>query len=255
MILEKILEKKRAEVALLKKSLKPGGYAASECPPARDFRAALNSRGTSIIAEVKRKSPSKGLLRSNLDPVKLAGVYEQNGAAAISVLTDREFFGGDAGDLRAIRQAVQSPLLRKDFIIDPLQVLESRIIGADAVLLIARLLDGAELRDFVASVRVAGMAALVEVHDLADLEKAVEAGAGIIGINNRDLSTFRTDVRRTLDLLPFIPEGKTIVSESGIHSRAQIEQLGQAGVKAFLVGEALVKEADPASKMKELLGR
>lgn len=259
MILERILKIKRAEVSVLKKTQEfarePDKSALSGLPPARDFRGALKKSSCAVIAEVKRKSPSKGVLRDGLDPVKLAGAYEQNGAAAISVLTDRQFFGGSADDLRKIKKAVNIPVLRKDFIIDPCQIYESRMMGADAVLLIARVLDRAALKDYIATVRSLGMAALVEIHDRYDAEKAVTSGAEIIGINNRDLSNFVTDIRTTLDLLAYIPEGKTIVSESGINTRTDIVLLQHAGVDAFLIGEALVKAEDPAVRLRELLGR
>lgn len=254
MILEKILEIKRAEVSVLKKNQAFDRSALSGLSPARDFRGALN-KGCAVIAEVKRRSPSKGVLRDGLDPVKLAGVYEHNGAAAISVLTDRQFFGGSTDDLRKISNAAGIPVLRKDFIIDPLQIYESRMIGADAVLLIARVLEQSELKEYIEIARSLGLAALVEIHDRSDAEKAAASGAEIIGINNRDLSTFVTDIRTTLDLLVLIPEGKTIVSESGINTRTDIVLLQHAGVNAFLIGEALVKADDPGLRLREFLGR
>lgn len=258
MILEKILEIKRAEVSVLKKKQAIDESALSGLSPARDFRAALN-KSCAVIAEVKRRSPSKGVLRDGLDPVKLAGLYEHNGAAAISVLTDTQFFGGSADDLREISNAAGIPILRKDFIIDPFQIYESRMIGADAVLLIARVLEHNELKEYIEIARSLGLAALVEIHDRADAEKAAASGAEIIGINNRDLSTFVTDIRTTLDLLACIPEekmeGKTIVSESGINTRTDIVLLQHAGVNAFLIGEALVKAEDPGLRLRELLGR
>lgn len=254
MVLEKILAVKRAEVSELKKTQakRPD---LSGLPPARDFRGALQSADCAIIAEVKRKSPSKGMICEGLDPVELAGVYEKNGAAAISVLTDRDFFGGSGEDLRNVKRSVGVPILRKDFIIDTSQVYEARMIGADAVLLIARVLEQGALEDCIETARSLGMAALVEVHDIADAEKVAGCGAEIIGINNRDLSTFVTDIGTTLELLAFLPAEKIIVSESGIHSRADIELLQQAGVNAFLIGEALVKAEDPALKLREFLGR
>jgi len=260
MILEKILEIKRAEVSILKKSHAFDQSVLSALPPARDFRGALDQGaldkyGCAVIAEVKRKSPSKGVLRDGLDPLKLAGVYEHNGAAAISVLTDRQFFGGSADDLRKISSAAGIPVLRKDFIIDPIQIYEARMMGADAVLLIARVLEEGVLREYIEIARSLGLAALVEIHDRNDAEKAVASGAEIIGINNRDLATFVTDIRKTFDLLACIPEGKTIVSESGISTRTDIVQLQNAGVHAFLIGEALVKAEDPGLRLRELLGQ
>lgn len=255
MILDKIIECKRAEVAVLKKKQPLDHSAPAGLPPARDFRGALNKNGLAVIAEVKRKSPSKGVLCESLDPLKLAGVYEDNGAAAISVLTDGQFFGGSSDDLRTISNAAGIPVLRKDFIIDPFQIYESRLIGADAVLLIARVLDGGELKDYIEIAQSLGLAALVEIHDPTDAEKAVASGAEIIGINNRDLTTFITDVRTTFNLLSCIPEGKTIVSESGINTRTDIVLLQNEGVNAFLIGEALVKAEDPGLRLRELLGR
>lgn len=254
MILDKILEIKRAEVAALKKNRAFDQSAPAAPPQARDFRGALEKNGCAVIAEVKRKSPSRGVLRDGLDPLQLAGVYEENGAAAISVLTDGQFFGGSAEDLRNIKGSVGIPVLRKDFIIDPSQIYESRLMGADAILLIARILAAGELKDYIAIARSLGLAALVEIHDRPDAEKAAASGAEIIGINNRDLATFVTDIRTTVNLLDYIPAGATIVSESGISTRMDIMMLQLAGVKAFLIGEALVKAEDPGLKLREILG-
>jgi indole-3-glycerol phosphate synthase len=253
-ILNAILEKKSREVAELNRSIDFAGFDLSQFPPTRDFRAALIARPCAIIAEVKRKSPSRGVLREDLDPVMMASIYEKNGAAAVSVLTDREFFGGSDADLVSIRREVGLPLLRKDFIIDRSQIFESRMLGADAILLIARILGEGSLKSFVETAGSLGLSALVEVHDRADIEKALAAGAEIIGINNRDLATFSTDIRTTVDLLGVIPPGKIVVSESGINSRDDIRLLASAGAQAFLIGEALVKEADPAAKLRELMG-
>lgn len=254
-ILDKILETKRAEVSLLKKERAFDPAALPTLPTPRDFRKALAQKDCAIIAEVKRKSPSRGVLRDGLDPLKLAGIYEASGAAAISVLTDGQYFGGSVDDLRSVSSAAGIPILRKDFIIDPVQIYESRAIGADAVLLIARVLEEGQLKDFLGIAQSLGLAALVEIHDRADAEKAVAAGAEIIGVNNRDLTTFVTDIRTTLDLLPCIPEEKIVVSESGINTRPDIMMLQAAGVRAFLIGEALVKADDPGLKLRELLGR
>lgn len=255
MILEEILEVKRAEVAVLKKDRQFDDSAVAGLRPARNFGAALTSGSCPIIAEVKRKSPSKGVLREDLDPVTLAAQYERSGAAAISVLTDRQFFSGSAEDLRRIKDTVGIPVLRKDFIIDPCQVYESRMIGADAVLLIARILDPVQLKEYIELAASLGMAALVEIHDRPDAEKALASGAGIIGINNRDLSTFATDVRKTIEMLRFIPKGKAVVSESGIKTRMDILMMQYMGVHAFLVGEELVKAEDPGLRLRDLMGR
>jgi len=253
-ILDTILEKKNREVAELNRSIDFAGFDLSQFPPTRDFRSALIAKPRAIIAEVKRKSPSRGVLREDFDPIMMASIYEKNGAAAVSVLTDREFFGGSDSDLVGIRREVGLPLLRKDFIIDASQIFESRMLGADAILLIARILDEGSLKSFLETAGSLGLSALVEVHDRADVGKALAAGAEIIGINNRDLATFSTDIRTTLDLLEVIPRGKIVVSESGINSRQDIELLASAGAHAFLIGEALVKEADPAAKLRELMG-
>lgn len=253
-ILKAILEKKSREVAELNRSIDFSEFDLSQFPPTRDFRAALTARSCAIIAEVKRKSPSRGVLREDLDPARMASIYEKNGAAAVSVLTDREFFGGSDADLVSIRREVGLPLLRKDFIIDTSQIFESRMLGADAILLIARILSEGSLKSFLEIAGSLGLSALVEVHDRADVEKALKAGAEIIGINNRDLATFSTDIQVTLDLLGVIPPGKIVVSESGINSKDDIRLLASAGAQAFLIGEALVKEADPAAKLRELMG-
>jgi indole-3-glycerol phosphate synthase len=253
-ILDTILEKKNREVAELNRSIDFAGFDLSQFPPTRDFRSALIAGPRAIIAEVKRKSPSRGVLREDFDPIMMASIYEKNGAAAVSVLTDREFFGGSDADLVGIRREVGLPLLRKDFIIDASQIFESRMLGADAILLIARILGEGSLKSFLKTAGSLGLSALVEVHDRADVEKALAADAEIIGINNRDLATFSTDIRTTLDLLEVIPRGKIVVSESGINSKDDIELLASAGVRAFLIGEALVKEADPAAKLRELMG-
>ena len=238
----------------MNRSIDFAGFDLSQFPPTRDFRSALIAGPRAIIAEVKRKSPSRGVLREDFDPIMMASIYEKNGAAAVSVLTDREFFGGSDSDLVGIRREVGLPLLRKDFIIDASQIFESRMLGADAILLIARILSESFLKSFLETAGSLGLSALVEVHDRADVEKALAAGAEIIGINNRDLATFSTDIRTTLDLLEVIPQGKIVVSESGINSKGDIELLASAGAHAFLIGEALVKEADPAAKLRELMG-
>ncbi|HOP35816.1 MAG TPA: indole-3-glycerol phosphate synthase TrpC, partial [Syntrophales bacterium] len=202
-----------------------------------------------------RKSPSKGILSRDFDPVGLARLYEREGAAAVSVLTDREFFGGEKEDLTRARRAVSLPLLRKDFIIDPCQVWESRLLGADAILLIAGLLETEELAGLLREAGEAGLEALVEVHGEEDLTKALAAGAGLLGINNRDLRTFVTDLSMSERLAPRIPPDRAVVSESGIQTRADVERLTRAGIRAFLVGEALVSRKDPGEKLRELLGK
>jgi indole-3-glycerol phosphate synthase len=256
-ILERILESRRAAIAELKADGNAARLARSvaQAPAAADFRAALVADGVSLIAECKERSPSGGVLQRPYDPVGLARRYEANGAAALSVLTEPEFFGGSLEHLRAIRAAVGVPLLCKDFIVDPVQVMAARVAGADAVLLIVAVLDDVRLRDLLAVTRGYGMQALVEVHDEGEVERALQADAAIIGINNRDLTTMRTDKGTTARLRPLIPAGHVIVSESGIDSRADIDALLRLGVNAALVGESLLRAGDLEAKVRELSGR
>jgi indole-3-glycerol phosphate synthase len=224
-------------------------------PPVRDFRAALESAdGMAIIAEVKKASPSAGLLRVNFDPLDIARIYEQNGAACVSVLTDEPSFQGHLQHLSAIRAAVSLPLLRKDFILDRYQFLEARRAGADAVLLIAEILDDAALPRLIRDSAELGLQTLVELYDGANLPRVLAGGARLIGINNRDLRTFETRLEHTLDLLAKLPPDVCLVSESGIGSRADIERLQSAGVRAVLIGETLMRAADIAAKLRELRG-
>lgn len=256
MILDEILANKREEVRRQQEAEPLGelqALAAAQ-PPPRSFRHALSGTDVRVIAEVKRRSPSKGVLAPDLDPVALAGTYSTYGAAAISVLTDEKYFDGTLADLRAVRAAVDLPLLRKDFIIGQYQVLQARAYGADAVLLIAGTLDRDDLRDLLGYARDLGMDALVEVHNEEDLDIALDSGAPIIGINNRDLRTFETGLETTRRLAPLVPTEHLIVSESGIHSREQVESLRELGVRAVLVGEALASAPDPGAKLRELVG-
>jgi indole-3-glycerol phosphate synthase len=258
MILDKIIETKRREVAAGKAKTPLVALEAviGGLPPARDFRAALDAdAGCAIIAEVKRRSPSRGLLRADFDLVRIALEYESHGAAAVSVLTDETFFGGSDADLTAVKDAITLPVLRKEFIIDPYQIYETRAIGADALLLIAAILTEVQLRKYRELAASVGLAALVEVHDGTELEKALGAGAEIIGINNRDLKTFQTDLQTTLALAPLIPADRIAVSESGIRNRQDIETLTKAGIRAFLIGETLIAAPEIGPKLKELLGR
>ena len=210
-----------------------------------------------LIAEVKKASPSKGVIREDFDPVAIAREYADNGATCLSVLTDEKYFQGKLEYLRQIRKAVTLPLLRKDFTIDPYQIVESRAAGADAILLIVAALPNKDLCYYLKIARQYDLAALVEVHDREELEEALEAGADLIGINNRDLHTFRSSLSVTLDLLSDLPPdpNRLVVSESGIFTRADVEKLGQAGVNAVLVGEALMRERDIGAKVRELLGK
>ncbi len=257
MILQKIVENKREEVARQKEIVPLGELRQmiADRPPTRDFAGAIRDRGCAVIAEVKRSSPSKGRIREDFDPVGIAGIYEDNSASAISILTERKFFEGSAAYIPQIGRTVHLPLLRKDFIIDPYQINETRVLGADALLLIARLLEASKLRDFIGLASELGLAALVEAHDEEDVEKAVSSGARIVGINNRDLETFRTDLAVSIRLARRIPRDVTVVSESGINSRSDIVKLMEAGIHAFLVGESLMREKDVGKKLRELLGK
>lgn len=256
-ILDRIIAAKQVEVANLKRQtpLSEWRRMTAGLPAPRNFQAAIGGRDCRIIAEIKRRSPSKGLLSRDFDPLRIASVYEENGAAAISILTDQGFFAGEKGYLQDIREKVSLPLLRKDFIIDPCQIYETRLIGGDALLLIAGILEMGQLVDYLALTKDLGLSALVEVHDGEDLGRALAAGAGIIGINNRNLKTFATDLQTSCDLISHIPEDRIVVSESGIRTRSDIETLRLAGIHAFLVGETLMQATDRGEKLRELLGK
>jgi len=254
MMLDEIVAHKRREVEALQ-----DWFIREWGPPAvwprRDFVGALKRPGVSLIAEFKRRSPSRGDLRPEADPAGMARLYEEAGAAAMSVLTDDRFFGGSIADLRAAREGCRLPVLRKDFILHPAQVAQSAgEHGPDCLLLIAAVLTRKELRHLRQWAATCGQAALVEVHDEADVEKALQTGARVIGINNRDLRTFEVSLETTMRLRPRIPEGIVVVSESGIHTREEVKRLEEVGVDAILVGEALMMAEDPAGKVRELLG-
>lgn len=255
MLLDKIIETKKIEVAQLKKGASEAQLQKiiSGLNPCRDFKKALTGSECNIIAEVKCASPSRGRLVADFNPVNIAGIYEQNGAAAISVLTDEKYFMGRKDYLTQIRQAVRLPLLRKDFIIDPLQIFETRAIGADAILLIVRAL-GKKLAEFAAISEELGLSPLVEVHTEEELDLALNAKADIIGINNRNLDTFATDIETSGRLKTRIPEDKVVVAESGIRERKDIELLNKTGIRAFLIGEHLVTAPDIGKKLCELKG-
>lgn len=255
MILDQIIETKKEEVALLNKAttLSTLRSAIMDLPACRDFLTAINGKACSIIAEVKSASPSRGKLVEQFDPLSLARTYEQNGAAAISVLTDEKYFCGHKNFLTQIKREVGIPVLRKDFIIDPIQVYETRAIGADAILLIVRVL-GSELSEFIALSKELDLSPLVEVHTQNELNVALAAGAEIIGINNRNLDTFVTDINTSRDLKKQIPAGKTVVAESAIKDRADIDYLMKAGINAFLIGEGLVTASDIGKKLKAFIG-
>ncbi|MFN2502716.1 MAG: indole-3-glycerol phosphate synthase TrpC [Acidimicrobiales bacterium] len=224
--------------------------ARADTPQPRDFRAALAGTGLSVIAEVKRRSPSKGDLAPDLDPALLAKAYAEGGAAALSVLTDERHFGGSPADLRAARAGCDLPVLRKDFTVDARDVADARLMSADAVLLIVSALSETELARFLALAADLGLAALVEVHDEEELDRALDAGAGIVGVNQRDLRTFEVDRTLAARLRPLIPPGVAAVAESGIQNRADVPE----GFDAILVGESLVTAPDPAAAINELRG-
>ncbi len=257
-ILDDIHKHKLWEVAESKKrvSLESLKEDCKKSPGTRPFGAALRSdTNICIIAEVKKASPSLGVIRQDFDPIEIARIYESGGASAISVLTDEKFFQGSLPYLTGVKNNVKLPALRKDFIIDPYQIYEARRAGADAILLIAALLSKDEMQAFLGLARELDMECLVEVHSEAELQKTLQTDADIIGVNNRNLATFVTTMETTFQLRPMIPPEKTVVSESGIKSRADITKLIEHRVNAVLVGETLMKSNDIAAKLRELLGK
>jgi indole-3-glycerol phosphate synthase len=255
-ILDKIVAVKKREVAGLIPHAEELRGRAEARRDFRDFVGAVSNRDpVALIAEVKKASPSAGLIRANFDPVQIARQYEAAGAHAISVLTDREFFQGRIEFLEEVRAAVKLPMLRKDFLIDELQVYEAAARGADAILLIVAILDDRQLRDFQALARHLRLAALVEVHDEGEFDRAMAAGARMIGINNRNLRDFSVNLKTTEQLAARLRgTDKIVVAESGIHTRVDVERVAQAGVDAILVGESLMRSGDIAKKVRELLG-
>jgi len=259
-ILKKIIEYKKEELAAVKSRVPMAELKARlpDLPPVREFGATLRKTAeagrTAIIAEVKKGSPSKGVIREDFDPVGIAGIYAENGAACLSVLTDEHFFLGNLRFLSDIREVVRIPLLRKDFIFDPYQIVEARVAGADAILLIAAMLDLPVLRDFSALAAELELDVLLEVHDERELESALRTDCSLIGVNNRNLRTFATDLGTTERLLRLIHGERFVVAESGINSRTDIVRLHNAGAGAFLVGESLMREPDIGAKLRELLG-
>jgi indole-3-glycerol phosphate synthase len=254
-ILTRILAAKREEVAAARVRADPASVraAAEAAAPVRDFVAALRAKiaagRPAVIAEVKKASPSKGVLRADFEPAAIARGYAAGGAACLSVLTDRQFFQGAPEHLTAARGACALPVLRKDFVVDPYQVYEARALGADCVLLIVAALELARMRELEALAHELGMAVLVEVHDAAELERALALATPLVGINNRDLRTFGTRLETTLDLLPRIPADRLVVTESGILAREDVERMRSHGVNAFLVGEAFMRAADPGAAL------
>jgi indole-3-glycerol phosphate synthase len=254
-MLDKIIAQKREEVKQRKKeaTITYLQQRIARQKPALDLALALKDDHIRLIAEVKQASPSRGMLSSNFNPIELAQTYAEGGAAAISVLTEANYFMGSIEHLAAIKEVVGLPLLRKDFIFDLYQIYESRAYGADALLLIASILRQQQLKEFVSLSHSLGLRCLVEVHNEGEVERAVLSEAEIIGINNRDLDTFVVDINTTSRLRPLVPKEKIVVSESGINSKRDIEKLEEWGVDAVLVGEALVTSGDVLAKMQELL--
>ncbi|MBI5957797.1 MAG: indole-3-glycerol phosphate synthase TrpC [Chloroflexi bacterium] len=253
-VLDRILDHKVEEIAARRAAapLSEVVSSAEAAPPARDMIAALRRDTVALIAEVKHASPSKGVLIENFDPVVLGRIYAANGAAAISVLTDEAFFQGHLDHLAAVRAAVDVPVLRKDFVIDPYQIYEARAAGADAVLLIVAALEDSQLADLHMLALSIGLAVLVEVHHEDELARALRIDPLLVGINNRDLHTFAVDLNTTARLARLVPPAITLVAESGIFSGADVRQMGAVGARAVLVGEALVKAGDTASQVQEL---
>lgn len=259
-ILNQIVAVKRTEVAAAQ-DRRPLAVVRADAESrvlTRDFEAAMRKRmlasGSAVIAEIKKASPSKGVIRDEFEPADIAQTYAEHGAACLSVLTDQQFFQGKADYLKQARASCQLPVLRKDFMVDPYQIYESRAMGADAVLLIASCLDDVQLRDFEAIARALYMAVLVEVHDAAELERALSLKTPLIGINNRNLRNFDVSLDTTLDLLPRVPANRLLITESGIHTRADVQRMQAAGVRGFLVGEAFMRASDPGVAMAQLFG-
>ena len=259
-ILEKILAVKREEIAAAKRS-RPLAMVRAEAERAgkpRDFTAALRTKIAAgfpaVIAEVKKASPSKGVLRSDFDPVAIAKSYARHGAACLSVLTDAQFFMGSPEYLLQARAAVGLPVLRKDFLIEPYQVYEARAMGADCILLIVAALDDARMRDLEQAASEVGMSTLVEIHDGGELERALRLKTPLLGINNRNLRTFETRLETTLSLLERVPSERLVITESGIVASADVKRMRDAGVDAFLVGEAFMRAPDPGAELAKLFG-
>lgn len=258
MILDEIIANKKEELAETKRKtpFPEVRSKASGAEPTRGFGKALFSPGEiRLIAEVKKASPSKGVIRGDFDPIKIARTYEEYGASCLSVLTEKKFFLGELGYLGSIRRTVNLPLLRKDFIIDEYQIHEARAAGADAILLIAACLEQQQVEDYMGIAHLLGLDVLVESHTYKELDKSLRSGATLVGINNRDLASFTVSLQTTLDLVKDIPDDRTVVSESGIKTRDDVVRLQQAGVDAVLVGESLIRENDIGKKVKELMGK
>ncbi len=255
-VLAKILDHKRGEIAAAK-NRRPVEQLQAElaaAPPVRDFVAALRAaKDLGLIAEVKKASPSAGIIRADFDPLQIAAIYQASGASCLSVLTDEEFFQGSLSYLSAIRETARVPLLRKDFIIDRYQVLEARVAGADAILLIAECLDDCTLRDLYFYASELGMESLIEIYDPENLDRVLKLEPALVGVNNRDLRTFVVDLDHTLEIVRRVPQSALLVSESGIKTRADVEKLKSHGVGAILVGESLMRADDIRAAVRELV--
>jgi indole-3-glycerol phosphate synthase len=256
-MLDRILETKRAEVAARKATTSlsdiDAGIARMSAP--RGFRAALDAKsGYALVAEVKKASPSKGLIRADFDPPAHARAYEAGGAACLSVLTDEKWFQGADAYLSAARDAVSIPVLRKDFMVDPWQATEARAIGADAILIIVAALDDIQMAEIEASALECGMDVLVEIHDAHELDRALKLKSRLIGVNNRDLRDFTVDFQRTYDLVDKAPRDCTFVAESGLTTRADLDAMAERGIRCFLIGEALMRQADVEAATRALVG-
>lgn len=258
-ILNKIVAVKRTEVEMARRhrTLADLRSDAETQLERRNFAGALLRRADGgipgVIAEIKKASPSKGLLRADFAPASIATDYERAGAACLSVLTDAQFFQGSTDHLVQARAACRLPVLRKDFIVDAYQIVEARAMGADCILLIVACLDDAQMADYEALATELGMDVLVEVHDAGELERALRLATSLIGINNRNLRTFHVDLQTTIDLLPKVPAGRTVVAESGIHTPDDVQRLRSAGVNTFLIGEAFMRARDPGAALKALI--
>lgn len=252
-ILDRIVARKKAEVAELRRR-GPGQPAVPVDPPRGFYRALVDSPGLSVIAEAKKASPSKGVICADFDPVAIAESYERGGARAVSVLTDVDFFQGDLNFIPAVRSAVSLPVLRKDFIIHEAQIEEALVFGADAILLIAAILDNHQLRDYLAMAGELGLDTLVEVHDEREAERSLKAEAPLLGVNNRDLRDFSVDLNTTLKVKRMVPEGLPLISESGIRNHDDVKMLAEQGIKGVLVGESLMRAGDRAQALRDLVG-
>lgn len=252
-ILERIGDYKQQEVAAAKAKAPLASFDLKSALPVRDFIKGLEQQSPAIIAEIKKASPSKGVIRPSFDVISIAKEYEENGASCISVLTDVHFFQGDPSFLALAKTQTHLPILRKDFIIDPYQIYESRALGADCILLIVAMLDDKQLRDYCQLAQELNMAVLVESHTLAELERALQLPTPLMGINNRNLHTFETNVQLSLDMKQYLPPNKLLITESGINSPQDIQLMQQHGINTFLIGESLMREENIGAKLQQLM--